>query len=302
MRLSEYRTRFVQVANDSNYWLLGIALALIALHLQLYYRLTGNFSSVSLELIGWSAVFYSLWHRRNDLMLQREPVSQFVGWFLIAILLVRGVNLRGAQTIVLGVTPLFIGIAIALLSVGWKQFKHYQRELWLLFIMAIPTEFLVQGIDRLIHSTVLTAKYAHTLMWYLGFLVERKGTQLVMPSGAVDIYLGCSGLEAAVVSMKVALFFLLVYPTCLREKILVPSIAVFSAFIINGFRVIFLAYLVSKQDTAGFEYWHGEQGAQIFSMISMTILSTYCQVLMERGKPELSNPEPTPEELKQSSR
>lgn len=156
----------------------------------------------------------------------------------------------------------------------------------------------MQGVDRIIHSTIITAKYAHTLMWYLGFLVERKGTQLVMPSGAVDIYLGCSGLEAAIVSVKVALFFLLVYPTRLREKLLVPAIAVLSAFIINGFRVIFLAYLVSKQDTAGFEYWHGDQGAQIFSMISMTILSTYCQVLMERDKLQL---EPTPEELEQSS-
>ncbi|MGG6264879.1 cyanoexosortase A [Leptolyngbya sp. AN03gr2] len=302
MRLSEYRARFVQVVNDSNYWLLGIAVGLIALHLQLYWRLTGNFSHISLELIGWSAVFYSLWHRRHDLMLQRSPISQFAGWFLIAILLVRGANLRGAQSIILGVTPLFIGLAIALISVGFKQFKHYQRELWLILIMAIPTEFLVQFVDRMIHSTVLTAKYAHTLMWYLGFLVERKGTQLVMPSGAVDIYLGCSGLEAAIVSVKVALFFLLVYPTRLREKILVPTIAILSAFVINGFRVIFLAYLVSKQDTASFEYWHGDQGAQIFSMISMTILTTYCQILMERGKPEFTPVEPTPEELEQSSR
>lgn len=137
-------------------------------------------------------------------------------------------------------------------------------------------------------------------MWYLGFLVERKGTQLVLPSGAVDIYLGCSGLEGIIISVKVAVFFLLVFPTRSREKFLVPTIAVLSAFVINGFRVIFLAYLVSKQDTAGFEYWHGEQGAQFFSMISMTILSTYCQILMERGKP--STLEPASEELEQSSR
>lgn len=98
--------------------------------------------------------------------------------------------------------------------------------------------------------------------------------------------------------MKVALFFLLVFPTRLREKILVPTIAVISAFIINGFRVVFLAYLVSKQDTAGFEYWHGEQGAQIFSMISMTILSAYCQNLMERE----SISEPASEKLEKFSR
>jgi cyanoexosortase A len=300
MRLSEFRSRLIQAGNNSNYWLLGVALSLIALHLQLYWRFTGDFSHISLELIGWSAIAYSLWQRRDQLMLRREPVSQFVGWFLIALLLVRSVNLRGGHSVVLSFTPLLIGSAIALLAVGFKQIRHYGRELSIILIIAIPTQLLVIGVDRIVHSTILTAKYAHTLMWYLGFLVERKGTQLVLPSGAVDIYLGCSGLEAVIVSVKVAIIFLLVFPTRLREKILVPTIAVLSAFIINGFRVVFLAYLVSKQDNAGFEYWHGERGAQIFSMISMTILSTYCQILMERHKPSLS--EPAPEELEQSSR
>lgn len=300
MRLSELRSRSIQAVNDSNYWLFGVALGLIALHLQLYWRFTRDFSHISLELIGWSAIANSLWQRRDQLMLRREPVSQFVGWFLIALLLVRGVNLRGGHSIVLSFTPLLIGSAIALLAVGFRQLRYYRRELLIVLIIAIPTQLLVIGVDRLVHSTVLTAKYAHTLMWYLGFLVERKGTQLVMPSGAVDIYLGCSGLEAAIVSVQVAVIFLLVFPTRLREKFLVPTIAILSAFMINGFRVVFLAYLVSKQDTAGFEYWHGDQGAQIFSMISMTILSTYCQILMERSKPLPL--EPASEELEQSSR
>jgi cyanoexosortase A len=266
--------------------------------------LTGNFNHISLELIGWSAVMYCLWQRRDRIVLRQATISQFGGWFLIALMLVRGINIRGSHTILLEFTPLVIGVAIALIAVGLKQFKHYQRELWLMAVIAAPIEFLMQGSEHLINASLLTAKYAHALMWYLGFLVERKGTVLEMPTGAVDIYLGCSGLEAVVVSLKVAVFFLIVFPTHWKEKLFVPAIAVLSAFVINGFRVMFLAYLVSQDNQAAFEYWHGDDGAQIFSMISMTVFSTYCQILIEREKPKIPilAISETPEELERSAR
>lgn len=303
MRVLEYRARFTQALNDSNYWLLAVALGLVGLHLQLYWRISGNPNHLSLEMIEWSAMGYSLWQRRDRLRLKREKISQFIGWFLIALLLIRGLNYRVGYSLLLEVTPLMIGCAIGLVAVGFQQFKFYQRELWILLVMVLPPEFLSIASERLIDMSIVTAKYAHTLMWYLGFLVEREGTKLIMPTGAVQVYGGCSGLEAMIVTLKVAVLFLLVFPTTLKQKFAVPAIAALSAFIINGFRVIFLAYLVSKKDTASFDYWHGAGGAQIFSMISMTFFSTYCQYLVEHRKLEtpIEKPTETSEALEHTS-
>jgi cyanoexosortase A len=300
MYFLRYRLRLI--LNDSNAWLLGVAIALIALHSLMYWRFTGNFNHISVELIGWSAVFYSLWQRRKQIVLRRERGAQFLGWFLIALLLVRGINLSSASGSVLSLNSLAIGIAMAAIAVGFKQFKDYQREFWLIAMIALPLEQTFAVVDHFVNSSVLTAKYAHTLMWYCGFLVHRQGTLLALPTGTVNVYPGCSGLEAILISLKVGFFFLVVYPTRLREKFLVPAIAILSAFIINGFRIMLLAHLVANQDTAGFEYWHGDQGAQIFSMISMTIFSSYCQVLIDQKHSDNSELEESPEPVEHSSR
>lgn len=287
-----YQVRLIQLLNDSTAWLIGVAFALIALHLQLYWRFTGNFNYISIELIGWSAVGFSLWCRRDRIVLKQERVGQFCGWFLIALMLVRGLTLRYASNSILGLNPLMIGIAIAGIAVGFQQCKHYLRELLLIAVLAFPLDQIVRVVDHLVHASILTAQYSHALMWYCGFLVQREGTLLLLPSGTVDIYLGCSGLEGILISLKIAVFFLLVYPTLWKEKLFVPAIAILSAFIVNGFRIMLLACLVANKDTAGFEYWHGDQGAQIFSMISMTIFSSYCQFLIDKRKRnDLSNEE-----------
>jgi cyanoexosortase A len=279
-----YRVRLIQILNDPTAWLIGVAIGLIALHLQLYWRFIGNFNGVSIELIGWSALFYSLWFQRDQIVLKRERVSQFCGWFLIALMLVRGITLRIASSNLLSLNCLIIVIAIAAIAVGFQQFKNYQRQFWIAAIIALPLEQTIKMVDHAINASLLTAKYSHMLMWYCGFLVQREGTLLSLPTGTVDVYLGCSGLEAILVSLKVAFFFLLVYPTRLREKFFVPAIAILSAFVVNGFRIMLLANLTANKDTAGFDYWHGDQGAQIFSMVSMTIFSSYCQFLIGQQK------------------
>ncbi len=280
MEWSQYRVRIAQFSNNPNCWILGIAIALVALHLQLFWRLTGNFNQVSIELIGWSAVLFCLWKRRDSLILSSDSISQFAGWFLIALIFVRSINIHTASSLVLSLTPLLIAIAIALLCVGIGQFKHYPRELAIVFAIAFPISEVINFVDRLLQFSLLTAKYSHVLMWYLGFAVQRHGLQLVLPTGAVEIYPGCSGLEAALVTLKVAVFFLLVFPTPLKQKVLVPTIAISSAFVVNGFRIVLLAYLVAAKNMSAFEYWHSGDGSQVFSMISMSLFSSYCQGLI----------------------
>jgi cyanoexosortase A len=268
---------------DPHAWLLAVGLGLIALHLQLFWRLTGSFDQLSLELMGWAALGYRLWQRRQTIVLQRDRVSQALGWGLIGLILVRSWSLQTASNTVLGLTPLPIGIAIALLAVGLQQFKHYQRELWLVAAIAFPLTACGPLLDRFLNSSVLMAKYSHLLMWYSGFIVERQGVRLAMPTGAVEILYACSGLDAALISLKVAIFFLLVFPTHWRNKLLVPLAAIASAFLVNGFRIMLMAYLVSHNQMAAFNYWHSGDGSQVFAMISMTVFTQYCQFLIDRS-------------------
>lgn len=280
---SRFQIQSIQpILNNPNAWLLAIGLGLIALHLQLFWRITGSFDQISLELIGWSALFFCLWQRRHTLVFRSDPVSRFFGWSLLGLVLIRSFNLQVASEVVLGATPLLIGVAIALLAVGIKQFKHYSRELWILLAIAIPSGSLAPLIERSLNVSLLTAKYAHLLMWYGGFSVQRNGVQLILPTGAVEVFPPCSGLDAALISLKVAVFFLLVFPTTWKEKLLVPAIAIASAFTVNGFRIMLMAHLVASKNTEAFNYWHTGTGAQVFAMIAMTIFTQYCQWLIER--------------------
>ncbi|NDJ16202.1 cyanoexosortase A [Myxacorys almedinensis] len=280
MPLLRYRARIAQAANEPNYWLLGIALGLVVLHWQLCWRLTGDFNQISLELMGWSGVVYCVWQRRQTIVLSSDLPSRILGGALVALLLVRSSYLKSASVAVLSVNSLAIALAIVLVAVGVKHLLHYQRELWLVAIAAFPVGELINYVDRVTHFSVITAQYSHILMWYMGFPVQRQGVQLLLPTGTVEIYPGCSGLEAALLSLKIAAIFLLVFPTHWRDKVLVPGVAIASALVVNGFRIVLLTYLVSVKNMTAFEFWHSGAGSQVFSLISMSVFSHYCQQLM----------------------
>ncbi len=95
-------------------------------------------------------------------------------------------------------------------------------------------------------------------------------------------YIQLSGLDAALISLVVAGFFLLTFPTDWRNKFLVPLLAVSSAFVVNGFRIMLLAHLTAAKNTAAFEYWHSGGGSQVFAMTSMSLFSSYCQYLLQQ--------------------
>lgn len=308
MRSRRYFDLVLRVLNTPNYWLLAIALGLITLHLQLTWRFVGNVEQISLDIIGWTGLLFCLWQRRGTILLRSDPLSRSLGWFLLGLILIRSFNLQTSSSILLNFTTLAIGLAIALITVGWRQLKCYQRELWIVAAIAFPISSLGPLIERFIDVNTLTAKYAHVLMWYSGFVVQRNGVQLVMPTGAVEVFSPCSGLDAALISLKVAIFFLLVFPTNWKEKLLVPTIAVVSAFFVNGFRIMLMAHLVASKNMEAFNYWHTGDGSQVFAMISMTLFSSYCQFLIDRRQAALvessetaAASEATEEELERSS-
>jgi exosortase/archaeosortase family protein len=75
------------------------------------------------------------------------------------------------------------------------------------------------------------------------------------------------------------------FPTTLSKKILTPVMAVFLAFIVNGFRVALMAVLAHSNEAA-FKYWHEGDGSLIFSMLAVLIFGFFCHFLLLRNESE----------------
>jgi exosortase/archaeosortase family protein len=91
-----------------------------------------------------------------------------------------------------------------------------------------------------------------------------------------------------VLLLQLALLLILVFPTNLLNKILLPSIAVFLAFIINIFRLALMALLVASSNREAFEFWHGSTGAQIFSTLSILAFGFFCHFIMQGNRIEVT--------------
>jgi cyanoexosortase A len=87
----------------------------------------------------------------------------------------------------------------------------------------------------------------------------------------VEVYPGCSGVDAIVHLLSLSLLFFLLFPSDLKTKILLPLAAITIGFVANGIRVSLLAVIVALHEGKGFEYWHAGEGSLIFSMISAAL-------------------------------
>jgi cyanoexosortase A len=133
----------------------------------------------------------------------------------------------------------------------------------------------------------MTANLASFILSTLRFHVSQQELYIILPVGAVRVDGGCSGSNQIFQLFKISLLVLVLFPTNLTKriwsKIIVPIIAMFIAFIVNGFRVALLAALANPTSLKAFNYWHLGEGAHVFSMASILIfcLFYYCLLIYE---------------------
>ena len=113
--------------------------------------------------------------------------------------------------------------------------------------------------------------------------VVRQGVFVHLPTGSVEVYPGCSGIESILQLLGLAILFLVLFPTTKQEKIIIPILAVLTAFIVNGFRVALMTLLAASSDPQSLNYWHKGEGSLIFSTLSVAILGLYCFFLLRRS-------------------
>lgn len=255
---------------EPKYWLLGIAAGLIALHLTLTSR-TENTDLFGTMLLFWGVVCFLIWERHESLTLESGVFGSCFGASLIALILLKSSSISGYDFFIRA-TPFLSGISLALLASGTKGLKQYWQELLILAYTAIPPGL----IGVFVNVALLTAKFSAFILHYLGFEVVRQGVFLVLEKGSVEVYHGCSGVNAILQVLGLALVFLLMFPTTMGQKIVVPIIAVLIGFIVNAARVALMAVLVSLSQPEAFKYWHEGNGSVIFSMIAVFIFGLFC--------------------------
>ena len=247
--------------------LLFIGTTLITLHL----NLTQQFSRadyLTQSLLFWSATVYLLWQKKGELHLKTDTFSILFACVLLALLLYKSLHLF-SEDYFLQMSPILSFLVWGLLASGIKGLKQYLAEFFLLGFLAIPWSVIY-----IFDISLVTAKFSAFILSILGFEVTRQGVWIILPTGSVEVYNGCSGVQMSLQILGLSWIILAIASTNLQQKIWLPILAIAIGFFVNGVRVALMAILVALSDAEGFEYWHVGTGSLIFSAIAVVTFLT----------------------------
>ncbi|MGD1875740.1 MAG: cyanoexosortase A [Mastigocoleus sp.] len=264
---------------DQKFWLSAIGVVLITIHQTLAWK-SDNSNLFAISFLFWITISFSIWDKRHQLNLNSGIFPSFFGLSLIVLIL-----LKSSSMISLGnflyVSPFILAFGLALIASGFKGLKQYRGELLALFVLTI-TSILPFGV---IDITLFTTKATAFLLWYTGFDVKRSGTDILLPTGSIEVAGGCSGIELVFQMLGFALLFLLIFPQNLRSKILLPIFAMSIGFVVNAGRVAVMAVVVAQGNNKQiFDFWHHGDGSLIFSMIAVLLFSGICWFVINRNE------------------
>jgi cyanoexosortase A len=260
--------------------LIIIAIALVTLNMTLLWKL-GDIAHFYMSLVFWLAVGSLLWDKQ-DILKQRggkfDILSTVAGTIIIAFILFKSAIVSSKFDPFLRIAPFLSGLGLGLIAVGFQDVKKYWRELVILFFHGIPSVITSPLVEII---TSFTAKFAHVILWYLGFDAMREGNYVALPTGRVFVNGGCSGLEAMNYLLGLSVVCLLMFPTK-QNKALVISVAVACGFIVNAFRVAGMAVLVASKRLDLFKYWHEGEGSLMVGMIAVILFGIFYQFMLKQ--------------------
>jgi cyanoexosortase A len=251
-------------------WLLALTVTLAALHLTIL-DFSGQPNLMSISLLMWLAIASLLWDKRQTLNLNSGAFSSALGATLIALVLLRSISPAGYH---LYASPLISGIGLALMASGIKGLRHYGKELFILTLLALYSQF--SAILNAIDLPTLTAKFGNFALLLSGFPAYRDGVIIALPTGKVEVYGACSGVESIILMLYIACLFLLLIPLGRLQQLICLGVAVLLGFVTNGVRVALMAWLVAYANQEAFNYWHGDDGSLIFAIIAVGIFGLFC--------------------------
>ena len=186
--------------------------------------------------------------------------------------------------------PLVSGFGLTFIVSKFQSLKYW-RELLILFFLGLPKLLIAAFYD----PSPLTAKISGLALYYTGLearVVEQ--VYVMLPTGGVKVFEGCSGLESVCYTLGLSVVCLMIYPVSRRMFYwIVPVVAIAIGFFVNIIRVALLAILNAWQYKSAFIYWHEGDGSLIFGMIAVFVFAAFYYFLppepnLELGKKQCS--------------
>ncbi|MBV6626268.1 MAG: cyanoexosortase A [Rivularia sp. (in: Bacteria)] len=274
----------LKLLKDNRYWLLGIAGGLEAIHLTLTWGIE-DFGHLGMSVLFLMALGSLISDKRNNLIFESNLSSSLTGVLLIGLVLWGSIAFPEERNFIY-VVPIISALSVSFLASGFKGLKQYWQELTILFFLGVP--IVISSL--LFDISPLTAKFSAFLLHYLGFNVSLNGMNINLPTGGVEVYYGCSGIETMTYLLGLSVIALFMFPISRQKQPFVPIVGVTLGFIINAIRVAIMAILVASGEKEAFHYWHEGNGSRMFVVLAVLIFgSFYWLLLQQEEKAQINN-------------
>ncbi len=280
-------------------FLLPLIFGLIAsIYLTIYWRVEQDFNQWFLELLLYASILWHLYQKRNDLEFVSRFPANFVGCCLI---IIPYINARfSVQEISISwyFLPLISATGLALLASGFRRIKQFRRELAIIIIFPL-TLISVKLLGTLIQITVISAKLTSFLLWYLGFDSITQGSLVTVNNGSIDILSECTAIPLLIFLLKFSFILAILFPSMLKNIYLPFILSVVISVIFSTIRLVIIALVV--KDKLAFNYWHGSQGGDIFTLLSFLCFGTVILFLSPAQIPSLLTKKAIPHKSRSAS-
>lgn len=264
-------------------WAAISIISLGILYLNLIWKTTDSDRTLT-DLLFYSAICALLWRRKNTLVFKSDW-SSLVGLFSLTIVAIKAITLFSFEATLIPLIPFFGAISLALITSGIRGISQYKKEIFFAWFLFFPTGVIGHFIDDLIKITVLNAKFATYILYYVGFDVANQGNRVILDLAEIGQFTAivdypCAGVPMILLMLKLSLLLVCFFPFTKQQNILIPSISIIIGFTLGVIRVCILTLLIPQP--AKFNYWHGSSGDQIFSTLAIIIFAGFAYWMLER--------------------
>jgi cyanoexosortase A len=270
--------RFTAKLSFDDWLAASSGLGLIYLHLLLTWKFTNNSDQLLLSLIFWGAIVRLIWQKRASLKIQYNWFSGTIGGILMVLLLSKSISLFPSESEFIRLFPGFAGLALALITTGWKLAIH-RREFAILALLILPPGLLGRIVELAIGLSIqkVIAQSAAFVMHYFGVNLIVQDMTIFFETGAVKVEYACTGIPIWILLLQLSGLMIISLRLKRTEQISMLIIATGLTWALATIRVVIMAAVMTQP--ASFEYWHGTAGGQIFSTIAMILFALCCQRL-----------------------
>lgn len=273
-----------KLLTDSRSYLFAIAFLLSVARIIVADRILTD-EDTFIEMLSLGSILFLLWQKRNSLKFDSNLFASGLGVTLIFLMIFKGLSIFWFEPLFIRVATLGSAIGLCLIASGFKGLKQYAAELVIVLSLCVPTGMIYARAVQYIDFPILTAKVGNLILWYLGFQSSRQGVNIYLPNGGVEVIVFCTGLSTSIVLLRLSILCMAAFLKTWTSRIGLGISAVLIGFFLGCIRVVLMALVVS--DKPAFDFWHGDQGNQIFSTLGILGFGVLANFLINKPHPKI---------------